>query len=192
MSSPHGVANTDRLCLHNLSFGVSKATIAQELVNCGFDYVTEDDVNVIRKGMCHKEKLCTAFVTMASAAHVQLGIQLLHGRLVPSCSWKALRAETALPRLNTLKCNSGTSSSSSAAPEPPAPSEGQAAGHHLMHVKKEESQLENAFLDELRVYSEEPKKKKDKKSKDKGSKDLEVSGTPWERRLKQRKADPDF
>jgi hypothetical protein len=61
-----------------------------------------------------------------------------------------------------------------------------------MHVKKEESQLENAFLDELRVYSEEPKKKKDKKSKDKGSKDLEVSGTPWERRLKQRKADPDF
>ena len=140
--------------------------------------------------MCHTEKLCTAFVTMASAAHVQLGIQLLHGRLVPSCSWKALRAETALARLNTLKCNSGTSSS--AAPEPPAPSEGQAAGHHLMHVKKEESQLENAFLNELRVYSEEPKKKKDKKSKDKGSKDLEVSGTPWERRLKQRKADPDF
>ena len=142
MSSPHGVANTDRLCLHNLSFGVSKATIAQELVNCGFDYWTEDDVNVVRKGMCHKEKLCTAFVTMASAAHVQLGIQLLHGRLVPSCSWKALH-ETALPRLNTLKCNSGTSSSSSsssfAAPEPPAPSEGQAAVHHLMHVKKEEN-----------------------------------------------------
>ena len=167
MSSPHG-ADADRLCLHNLSFGVSRATIVKELVNCGFAYMREDDVNIVRKGMGHDQKLCTAFVTMANSADVELCIQLLHGRVVPSCSWKSLRAEKALPRLNTLKRSYETSSS--AAPKLPTPTEGEAAVHHLMQVKREESQLENAYLKQLQVYKEEPlprqkKGKTDKKDK---------------------------
>ena len=167
MSSPHG-ADADRLCLHNLSFGVSRATIVKELVNCGFAYMREDDVNIVRKGMGHDQKLCTAFVTMANSADVELCIQLLHGRVVPSCSWKSLRAEKALPRLNTLKRSYETSSS--AAPKLPTPTEGEAAVHHLMQGKREESQLENAYLKQLQVYKEEPlprqkKGKTDKKDK---------------------------
>ena len=192
MSSPHGVADNDRLCLHNLSFGVSKATIVQELVNCGFSYMTEDDVHVVRKGINHREKLCTAFIKMASDADVQIATELLHGRLVPSCSWKALRAERALPRLKPLGRSSGPSSS--AAPEPPTPTEGQAALQHLLHVKKEEPLLNNTFLEELQVQNEPNATKnhgKKKRNPDPPG-DLDLSVSPWERRVKQRNSNADF
>ena len=146
-----------RLCVKNLSFGLSPKTLAQELRKIGFPYVKDDDVNVVRKGGVASTRFCTAFVPMESWSDVDTAIEMLNGRVVPSCSHKALRTERAIPRMKDIARThggfsekEGAEDTSALEPEPDNEttdlgpgSSGAKAVAQLMEVKKEEKDYKN-------------------------------------------------
>ena len=149
-----------RLCVKNLSFGIAPKALAEELRKIGFSYVTDEDVNVVRKGQAATTKFCIAFVPMESWDDVDTAVEKLKGRLVPSCSYKALHAERAIPRMKNM-VNKG--SSKTVEPERDEPSTDLAAGSsgqkqvkRLLEVKKEEKNKQMAKSDVHSDFYEKP------------------------------------
>eukprot|EP00435_Cladocopium_sp_Y103_P069676 s184_g33.t1 len=141
-----------RLCIKNLSLGVSPKSVAQELQKMGFTYVLDDHVNVVRKGSYATGRFCIAFVPMESWSDVDTAAENLKGRVVPSCSPKPLHAERAIPRMNQMAHDHAASSVQEKSkdrravePEPletgndlADDSSGKKALAHLMKVKQED------------------------------------------------------
>lgn len=93
-----------RLYLKNLSFNVNKAHILTELRHLGFNNISLDGINIVRKGPAlDMVRFCTAFVTMENLEDVDRAISVLHGKLMLSMSPRPLHAERALPRLKSLR-----------------------------------------------------------------------------------------
>ena len=95
-------STSSRIYLKNLSWGISKATIAKYFTGLGFRDITEASVQVVRRGCNANGRLCTAFVSMLSWSDVDQAVTMIHGASIPCFSYKQCHAERAIPRLQTM------------------------------------------------------------------------------------------
>ena len=202
------MANNHRVYLKNLNFTVTPLQLTNALNRAGLPQVTLDDINVVRSGNSNQCSLCSAFVTLHSAESVELSVQLLHGRVLPGCSNRALHAEKAIPRISQKSWSTTSKSSGStvggAASSDSGPSAADAAVARWLQVKNEEKEekkgsdsgpsgVDAAVTHWVEVKREEKEEKKQlhNEMETAPTSPAEMDETPWERRVRKRTTWPE-